>query len=716
MIKGSGVHSTPKKILFATWFLTFTTFVLIVASILIHRHRTCYDVFPWVRAALTEISQETGNAYYAYLGVKWMSAHKRPSAAQVLEQGKPLLHGNTVHDDIRNLGRGRYSFWHDNVYFSASDNTDPRGNGRLYQIYWAYPIPDLIAWAVYSVTLVAMGVLYFFLITFQRSWIKAVSDRVNKLRQIIPTVGHNKLALMIFVGFLVIIGSHLPALLDQADVADENLSRSVPTMGDDKGYQILAINFLHGLGFSEAVSLPLETYHLDLDSEYGAYIKKTYEANGRVPASSLQFYRAPGFPLLLGATYAIFGNQTLIARGMLAVLTWLTAVLLLLTGSCMAGWLGALAGGIMALYHVNYSPLLDFERMLTEIPSAFWVALFAFLFTVYLKKDRISVLILSAISLAGIVLTRPNFLPVLLLILIYLYLRKHILRELVIFGAIVSVPVVAWSVYASVATGHLVTLTTQGEVAFPECNNIDTLEGIGPQRWNQGKWNPGWELREEGSYVNTFRYSPKPGESGWIKGLTFWKENITQLPRLFYVKLRVGFWYNDGVKSNWLHPQTIYLIAIGFLFMAVGLRVPKTVPSLLLKIESRKILLLQLGLIAVLVLIGSRTGFWQVVVVWFMILLVALLRPYGDYYQLPFVSPVWFLAFIVSHGITTILFLGVRYHRPLDGLLMLFGVLGLLVCLYEVVKRSSVLTVCFLMVSAWTISCWPDLRWALIFN
>jgi hypothetical protein len=709
MIKGSGVRSAPKKILFATWFLTFTTFALIVASILIHRHRTCYDVFPWVRAPLTEINQEAGNAYYAYLGMKWMSAHKRPSPAQVLEQGKPLLHGNALHDDIRKLGGGRFSFWQDYVYFAASDNTDARTNGRLYEIYWAYPIPDVIAWTVYSVTLVAIGVLYFFLITFQRSWIRAVSDRINKLREIIPAVGHNKLALMIFVGFLVIIGSHLPALLDQADVADENLSRSVPTMGDDKGYQILAINFLNGLGFSEAVSLPLETYHLDLDSECGAYIKKTYEANGRVPAWSVQFYRAPGFPLLLGATYGIFGNQTLIARRMLAVL-------LLLTGSCMAGWLGALAGGIVALSHLNCSVLLDFERMLTEIPSAFWVALFAFWFTVYLKKDHISVLILSAISLAGIVLTRPNFLPVLLLILIYLYLRKHRLRELVILGAIVSVPVVAWCVYASVATGDLVTLTTQGQVAFPECNNIDTLEGIGPQRWNQGKWNPGWELLKDGSYVNTFRHSPKPGESGWIKGLTFWKENITQLPRLFYVKLRVGFWYNDGAQSNWLRPQTIYLIAIGLLFMAIGLRVPKRVPNVLLKIESRKTLLLQLGLIAVLVLMGSRTGFWQVLVVWFLILLVALLRPYGDYYRLPFVSPVWFLAFIVSHAVTTVLFLGVRYHQPLDGLLMLFGVLGLLVCLYELVKRSSVLSVSFLMIGVWVLSCWPDLRWALIFG
>jgi hypothetical protein len=717
-MEGSEVGNIQKRILFAAWFLSILSFLLIVASTLIHRHRTCYDVLPWVKAPITEITDELGNAFMGYLGVEWMSAHKRPSPAQVLEQGTPLLHGNAFHDDIRKLGEGRFSFWHDYVYFSASDSTDPRTNGRLYEIYWAYPIPDVIAWTVYGLTLVAIGGLFFFLFTCLPDWISVISGGIDRFRQIIPPVGHNKLTLTIFAVFFVVIISYLPEFLSRADVTDKELNRSVLTIGDDGSYQTLALNFLHGLGFSDAVSLPLETYHLDLDSEFGAYIRKTYEANGGIPPSSLQFYRAPGFPLLLSATYAIFGNQTLIARRMMAVLTWLTAVLLLLTGSCMAGWLGALAGGIVALSHLNYSPLLDFERILTEIPSAFWVTLFAFLFTVYLKKDHISVLILSAISLAGIILTRANFLCALPLILAYLYLQRHRLRELVIFGAIVSVPVVAWSMYASLKLGRPVMMSTQGHVVFADCNNVDTLEGIGPRRWNQGAWNPGWELREDGSWVNTARYSPKPGESGWIKGLTFWKENITQLPRLFYVKLRVGFWYNDGAqpKLNWISPGTIFLIAIGFLFIAVGLRVPKRVPSVLLKIESRKTLLLQLGLIAVLVLMGSRTGFWQVVVVWFLILLVALLRPYGDYYRLPFVSPVWFLAFIVSHAVTTVLFLGVRYHQPLDGLLMLFGVLGLLVCLYELVKRSPVLSVSFLMIGVWVFSCWPDLRWALTFD
>lgn len=56
----------------------------------------------------------------------------------------PLGPPHSVHSDIQEIGRGRYSHWNGNpnsgwrtirgVLFSASDNSDPRTNGRH---YWA---------------------------------------------------------------------------------------------------------------------------------------------------------------------------------------------------------------------------------------------------------------------------------------------------------------------------------------------------------------------------------------------------------------------------------------------------------------------------------------------------------------------------------------------------------------------------------------------------
>ena len=50
------------------------------------------------------------------------------------ESGRPLATGGESHDDIRGLGKGRYSLWQDQIYFSSSDNSDPRTNGRAYSL------------------------------------------------------------------------------------------------------------------------------------------------------------------------------------------------------------------------------------------------------------------------------------------------------------------------------------------------------------------------------------------------------------------------------------------------------------------------------------------------------------------------------------------------------------------------------------------------------
>jgi radical SAM protein with 4Fe4S-binding SPASM domain len=59
----------------------------------------------------------------------------------VCEDGIPLGPRNALHADIREFGHGRYSFWYEHVYFSASDNTDPRTNGRRYTIRYAPVAP-----------------------------------------------------------------------------------------------------------------------------------------------------------------------------------------------------------------------------------------------------------------------------------------------------------------------------------------------------------------------------------------------------------------------------------------------------------------------------------------------------------------------------------------------------------------------------------------------
>jgi hypothetical protein len=54
------------------------------------------------------------------------------SNLELKEDGRPLGPAHSQHADIRAKGRGRFSHWSDSLYFSTSDGTDPRMNGRAY--------------------------------------------------------------------------------------------------------------------------------------------------------------------------------------------------------------------------------------------------------------------------------------------------------------------------------------------------------------------------------------------------------------------------------------------------------------------------------------------------------------------------------------------------------------------------------------------------------
>jgi hypothetical protein len=86
------------------------------------------------------IKSETGNAYSApvqiesYIFVARSDSNANPERSKLLlyENGKILGPAHTLHDIIRQEGRGTYSHWNKQVLFSASDNSDPRSNGRAY--------------------------------------------------------------------------------------------------------------------------------------------------------------------------------------------------------------------------------------------------------------------------------------------------------------------------------------------------------------------------------------------------------------------------------------------------------------------------------------------------------------------------------------------------------------------------------------------------------
>lgn len=66
------------------------------------------------------------------------------SGLLLFEDGKPLGPPRSAHEDIRKKGHGRYSHWtREQLYFSTSDNSDPRTNGRTYAVASTNPRSSL---------------------------------------------------------------------------------------------------------------------------------------------------------------------------------------------------------------------------------------------------------------------------------------------------------------------------------------------------------------------------------------------------------------------------------------------------------------------------------------------------------------------------------------------------------------------------------------------
>jgi len=73
------------------------------------------------------ITSEIGHCYIAHLGLGEGSGR-----FSLWEKDMRLGPGACLHDEIRTQGRGTYCVWGADLYFSTSDNSDPRVNGRTY--------------------------------------------------------------------------------------------------------------------------------------------------------------------------------------------------------------------------------------------------------------------------------------------------------------------------------------------------------------------------------------------------------------------------------------------------------------------------------------------------------------------------------------------------------------------------------------------------------
>jgi hypothetical protein len=114
------------------------------------------------------------------------------SNLELRENGLLLGAAHSAHEDIRSQGGGRFSHWYDYLYFSTSDGTDPRVNGRAYVATGSARLPQLVLNAV----LLADAAIIFFL----RRWILALLVRHRRMVAGAVVVGACSAAAMLASG------------------------------------------------------------------------------------------------------------------------------------------------------------------------------------------------------------------------------------------------------------------------------------------------------------------------------------------------------------------------------------------------------------------------------------------------------------------------------------------------------------------------------------
>lgn len=316
----------------------------------------------------------------------------------IKENSVPLALPNSYHFNIGRAGKGRYSVSKKYLFFSSSDNSDPRSNKMEYTVQIPLQIPASIR--AVALLLFLASVFLFIL-------------KIKSLAASLPLAAIEKKSLLIIVVLSLLL--HFVLLF----------STPLVFIVDTDSYMAGAIGLLENGSLSEVYTV-----------------------------------RGPGIALLYAPILFIFKSYSLwplkIFIHLLAVscsvMTYLLAYQLL-----KKRWPAFLAGllGLAWTDAALYSSMIS-----SEVPSALLVLLFAYFMVKALKEGKIRNYYLAAFFAMGAVMFRTEnvmlfalFPPFALLAPLLSFLKKHdkaslrIICHTLAATVLTALPIVGWSAY-----------------------------------------------------------------------------------------------------------------------------------------------------------------------------------------------------------------------------------------------------------------------------
>lgn len=259
-------------------------------------------------------------------------------------------------------------------------------------------------------------------------------------------------------------------------------------------------------------------------------------------------YRAPGFPLVLAAVYVAFGAHYPVAYLSFCILGAITCVLTYWLARGVLSEAGARAACLLA---VLYFPFIYFSSVYaSETVFAPCLAVSVWCMLRHFRSGSWSSLAASALALGFVILTRPNavlLLPLLLAALCWKHGWKqpHLLakRCSVLVGIVIAV-LAPWAIRNYTVHRSLVLFTTNGGATFRGGNNNQVLQN--PEFW--GWWLPGNELPNF-SKLRQARNEVERDALEWRMGWEWIRSHPQSLPRLVVLKA-VRLWLPNYSSSN----------------------------------------------------------------------------------------------------------------------------------------------------------------------
>lgn len=428
--------------------------------------------------------------------------------------------------------------------------------------------------------------------------------------------------------------------------------------GDTHEYQSLAVNQALGYGPMRfgAMNGDLASYGFLLDPRYvdPELIRDHYVNAGRFNA-----YRTPGYPMFLGAVYAVFGVSPRAAKQTQFALLVLAALVIPMLTTRYWGTTGYVAGLVGMVFFLSCNFKLS-EQILTESLITFMVGVIAAVMLLVERRPNWATAGLLGATLTAACLVKGSFLFVPPLAGLWLlWLNRRSWRRAMLLAAVYSAAGIAavlpWSLYASNQVGHFVLLSTQGPAVLYTFNNEKT---------HKGYWRPDYTWYENDGMAD---------RSPALRVLNFYVKNPKSLANFFF-KLKHGIGPMGFLSLAALAAIALWLLMHGR-SGPTGLRRALAILAILGVVAY--------GYMAVVSVTDGRFDYWGVAV-WLPALVVTLPRVWRHRERaawIPFILCLNFVLLTLMAGAAGPEIYRNRFLRPLSPITCALGAVMALRCL-----------------------------------